>query len=91
MGKSERGIAILKLYGPNKKTKEYTIMVNKHKESDIKFVTVLAERVVKPLMNKYITEENIILEKKESINEEKEFKCETCGDFSVLPKVLRDI
>ena len=79
--KSERGIGILKLYSPNKKTKEYTIMVNKHKESDIKFVTVLAEKVVKPLMDKYITEEDIILEKKKSINEEKEFKCETCGNF----------
>ena len=44
VGKSERGIGILKLYGPNKKTKEYTIMVNKYKQSDVKFVTVLAEK-----------------------------------------------
>ena len=48
-----RGIGLLKLYGPNK-SKEYVVMVSKSKGSDNKFVTILAQKVVKPLMKKYL-------------------------------------
>ena len=39
-------MAVLKLYGPNKRN-ENSVLVTKSKESDIKFVTILAEKVVK--------------------------------------------
>ena len=77
--RSERGIGILKLYGPNKKSKEYTVMVNKHKDSDVKFVTVLAEKVVKPLINQYIEGEEMILGNRTSTKKANKFNCEVCG------------
>lgn len=52
--KSKRGVAVLKLYGPNK-TKGYVVMVNKSKGSDNEFVILLAEKIVKPLMRKYLS------------------------------------
>ena len=87
--KSEIGIGILKLYGPNKKSKEYTVMVNKHKDSSIKFVTILAEKIVKPLINQIIKGEVMIIEKEKSTREESDFKCETCGKVFVSTKGLK--
>ena len=87
--KSERGIGILKLYGPNKKSKEYTVMINKHKDRSIKFVTVLAEKIVKPLINQFIKGENMTIEKKKSLREENELKCETCGKVFISSKGLK--
>ena len=49
--KGTRGVAVLKLYGPNK-AKDYTVMVNKSKDSEHKYVILLAEKIVKPLMKK---------------------------------------
>ena len=77
-GKSESGIGILKLYGPNKKSKEYTIMVNKHRDSDIKFVTVLADKIVKPLINRFTEGQEEISEKEILLEEDKKFRCEIC-------------
>ena len=48
----ERGVGILKLYGPNSKKKENVIMVSKSKDSEHKFVIILTEKVIKPLMDK---------------------------------------
>ena len=42
-GVDNRGVAVLKLYGPNKR-KENSVLVTKYKESDIKFVSILAEK-----------------------------------------------
>ena len=47
----QRGIALLKLYDINNK-KENVVMVSKSKKSDHEFVTILAEKVTKPLMEK---------------------------------------
>ena len=44
--KDIRGVAILKLYGPNSK-KENVVTVTKSRESDSKYVQILAEQVVK--------------------------------------------
>ena len=52
--KGVRGVAVLKLYGPNKE-KDYTVMVNKRKNSEHKYVILLAEKIVKPLMKKYLS------------------------------------
>ena len=49
-----RCIAVLKLYGPSKK-KEYVAMVTKSKQSDSKFVTILAKLVIEPLIKKFVS------------------------------------
>jgi hypothetical protein len=51
-----RGVGILKLYGPKEK-KDSVVMVSKSKGSDSKFVIILAEKIIKPLMKKFICEE----------------------------------
>ena len=48
----ERGIAVLKIFGPNGK-KEHTIMINKSKKHDVKFVELLAIDVIKPLLDRF--------------------------------------
>ena len=50
------GIAVLKLYGPNTKKKN-VITVSKSNGSDAKFVIILAEEVIKPLIIKFLEEE----------------------------------
>ena len=51
---SNRGIAVLKLYGPSSKKKQNVVMVTKSKESDSKYVTMLAQSVIKPLIDKFL-------------------------------------
>ena len=79
LGVDSSGIALVKLYGPNKK-KENTVTVTKSKESDIKFVTILAQKIIKPLIDKILNvggTENI-LSKSESIKSKKMFACKFC-------------
>ena len=51
-----RGIAVLKLYGPSKK-KEYVILITKSKQSDYKFITILAKNIIKPLLKQFLAGE----------------------------------
>ena len=53
MGVDKSGIAVLKLYGPNKR-KENSILVTKSKDSDIVNVTILAEKIVRPLLARFL-------------------------------------
>ena len=46
----ERGTAVLELMGPNNK-KEYVVMITKYKASEAKFVTLLTEKIIKPMMS----------------------------------------
>ena len=50
----EKGIAVLKIFGPKK---ESTIMINKSKKHDVKYVKILAVEVIKPLLDKFISGE----------------------------------
>ena len=44
-----RGVAILKIYGPKEDVKKAnTVTFTKSKESDSKYIMILAEKVVKP-------------------------------------------
>ena len=47
--KNKKGVALLKLYGPNKR-KEYAITVSRCKGSEAIFVVILNKKIVKPLM-----------------------------------------
>ena len=53
----EKGNAVVKFYGPNKK-KGCTIIVNKTKNHDVKFALSLANEVVKPLLDSFISGES---------------------------------
>ena len=61
MTKLERGIAMVKLYGPydQKEKKDNVIMITKNKRSPVKFVEILAEKIIKPLIAKFVKEENL--------------------------------
>ena len=52
-GVDERGLAVVKLYGPNKR-KENVVTVTKSKGSDIKYVIVLAQKIIKPLIKQFL-------------------------------------
>ena len=51
-----RGNAVLKIYGPKENTKkENSVTISKSKESDSKFIVLLGEKVIKPLMNQFLS------------------------------------
>ena len=69
-----RGIAVLKLYGPSTK-KQNVIMATKSKGSDVQHVITLAEKVIEPLLEKFLNDDKV----KTTINIEKgENKCTFC-------------
>ena len=79
-GVDSRGVAVAKLYGPNKK-KENTVTVTKSKESDVKFVTILAQKIIKPFIDKILNagETDEIISTSGSVKSKKMFACKFCG------------
>ena len=77
---NERGNAILRFYGPNNK-KEQTLLVSKSKKHDFKFVKIIAEEVMKPLIDTFISGEGwttLMIElPKEKRTEQ--FECTRCA------------
>ena len=78
----DRGVAVLKIYGPKEDNKkDNTVTVSKFKQSNSKFVVILAEKVVIPLMDRYLSGDMEVLDTKSDINTEglnpepKQFKC----------------
>ena len=65
----ERGIASLKVFGPNTKN-ECTLVINKVRKQDIKYVKILAEDVLKKLLNMFISGQgwSMLLKSKETSN-----------------------
>ena len=59
ISKDDKGIAMVKLYGPYDKEdkKDNVVMITKSRESDEKFVTILAENVIKPLIFRFVNGE----------------------------------
>ena len=76
--KNEKGVAMLKLYGPNKR-KENVVSVTRSKGNDYKFVVILAENVIKPLMNEYLKED---IQIKDTDNLSEPYKCKYCDKTS---------
>ena len=92
-----RGNAMLKLYGPNKR-KQNVITVSKCKGSDVKFVKILAEKVVRPLIEmflhgkmNYIQENKPIVMKSVSVRGKKLrlIKCPYCIKTSYSNRGLK--
>ena len=78
--KNQRGIAILKIYGPKDDIKkDNTVTITKSKNSDSKYVVLLAEKIVKPLMNAFLSGELVLQNKDKHLNlAAKHFKCSFC-------------
>ena len=73
-GIENRGAAIVKLYGPNKR-KENSVTVTKSKKSDVKFVTIIAQKIIRPLIKQSLAVQN---EMNCLTNQETVIKCELC-------------
>ena len=76
-----RGLAVVKLFGPNTR-KQNVVTVTKRKGSGHEFVIILAEKIIKPLMEKYLT----VDPSEEIKNEIERHKCPHCK--KVLPLLL---
>ena len=77
-----RGVAILKVYGPKEDIKkENSVTITKSKQSDSKYVVILAEKVIKPLMNGFLSGEIEVPQsekRQSSLRRLKHFKCSFC-------------
>ena len=77
-----RGVAILKVYGPKEDIKkENSVTITKSKQSDSKYVVILAEKVIKPLMNGFLSGEIEVPQsekRQSSLRRSKHFKCSFC-------------
>ena len=78
--KKDRGQAVLKIFGPNSR-KECTLMINKSKKHDAKFVKILAVHIIKRLVDNFISGQswNDFFEKKGLQAFKKPKSCESCG------------
>ena len=92
IAKGDKGIALVKLYGPyeRKAKKDNVVMITKSKQSDSKFVTILAEQIIKPLITGFLDGETTVmvkvkdLKKSVSIKEKlaNRYKCPHCDKRS---------
>ena len=82
---TDRGIAVLKVFGPNTR-KECTLMIDKAKKHEAKFVKMLAEVVIRPMLDAFISGEgwsNLFVK-----NCSKGFNCKICDKGFVSQKNL---
>ena len=94
--KGSRGVGVVKLYGPNSR-KEYVVTVTKSKGSENKYVTLLAENIVKPLMTKFLSGDDDFNLEKDVIqktysakkNTKNLFKCQFCEKVLKSPAGLK--
>ena len=79
-GTGKKGIAMVKLYGPydQKDKKDNVVMVTKSKQSDSNFVTILAEKIIKPLITKFTNGDTASNKSSEKVKEDAH-KCPFCG------------
>ena len=96
LSKNQRGNAILKIYGPKENDKkDNTVTITKSKKSDSKFIVLLAEKVVRPLMNGFLTGDleikactdidGPIFDKSST----QQFRCSFCEKVCKTPKGLK--
>ena len=71
-GIENSGTAIVKIYGPNKR-KENSVTVTKSKKSDIKFVAIIAQKIIRPLIKQSLTPDMNSKIKQETLT-----KCKIC-------------
>ena len=78
--KKDRGQAVLKVFGPNSR-KECTLMINKSKKHEAKFVKILAVCIIKRLLDSFISGQswNNFFKKKGSMAFKKPKSCESCS------------
>ena len=77
----DRGISVLKIFGPNAR-KECTIVTNKCKKHEVKFVKILALEVIQPLLDKFISGEgwtNLLKKVNLTVTNKKVHPCKNCN------------
>ena len=76
---SERGFAVMEMMGPNNR-KEHVVMITKSKASEAKFVIILSEEIVKPMMVDFMNDKDIsAMDKEEKIDRKVSLiKCSQC-------------
>ena len=88
-----KGQAILKVYGPKDDIKkENSVTVTKSKDSETKYVVILAEKVVKPLMNGFLSGDMEVAENVQNTIKpapRKNFKCNFCEKMCKTPGGLK--
>ena len=79
MDKGDKGIAVVKFYGPYTKEdkKDNVVMITKCKQNDSKYVTILAENIVKPLIAMFMDCETLV-NNPEQTDESDVYKCPFC-------------
>ena len=77
MENGNRGVAILKLFGPNVR-KQNVVSITKSKGSAHEFVITLAEKIVKPLMKKFCMSDIAVDSIQEVKQEIERHKCPHC-------------
>ena len=76
----ERGVAVLEMMGPNNR-KEFVVMITKSKSSESKFVVILTEKILKPMMLDFMMDvdvQNQIKREKTAKRQESQIKCSHC-------------
>ena len=84
---NSRGNAVLKLYGPSTK-KQNVVMVTRSKGNEVKYVVMLAEKVIEPLINKFLNDVEETNELK-TIKETEDFQCDVCDKTAKTSRGLK--
>lgn len=72
---------VLQTWGRNTKTECYTVQVDKVKDQDARFVTILAKYVIQPVIDNIVAGYNLksmIMSPKEAHFENKTHQCDKC-------------
>ena len=86
VAKGDKGIAMVKLYGPYEKkdNKDNVVMITKSKQSESKFVTLLADKIIKPIISGVLDSKTRV-EESSGRRGDGIYKCPFCEELQILP------
>ena len=86
----EEGSAIVKIYGPNKKKRQYSIVISKCKKSESKFVETATKDVIIPLLDMFLSGKGWgSIFKPQVAHKAKEYQCKHCKNKFTSEKNLK--
>ena len=85
----EKGFTLVKIYGPNKKKKQFSIVVTKSKKSDSKFVEIATTEIIIPLLDMFLSGRGWgSVFKTQVPSKGKEYQCKHCKNKFSSEKTL---